>query len=99
VWTIIVIALLRSFADPNLLPILFNFVGIVLLGLVAFMLAKYVLPLAFRWIAKSPELMLISAIGWCFANGFLGSNLDAIVQAIAGFEHVGLSVSMEMGAL
>jgi voltage-gated potassium channel Kch len=57
-----------------------------------------VLPLGFRWIAKSPELMLVSAVGWCFAVGFLGNNLDAIA-ALLGAGHPGLSISMEMGAL
>lgn len=98
IWAIVVIALQPNFADPDPLPIVFNFFGIAFVGLVAFLLAKYVLPLGFRWIAKSPELMLVSAVGWCFGIGFLGANLDAVAEAAFGVSP-GLSVSMEMGAL
>ncbi|MBX6322270.1 MAG: cation:proton antiporter [Rhodospirillaceae bacterium] len=99
VWSIVVIALQPNFADPNPAPILFNFLGIALLGVVAFTVAKYALPVGFRWIAKSPDLMLVGAVAWCFAVGFLGNNLDPLLGAVAGLEPVGLSVSMEMGAL
>ncbi len=99
VWSIVVIALQPNFTHPDPLPILFNFLGIVVLGVVAFVLAKYLLPFGFRWIAKSPELMLVSAVAWCFGVGFLGNSLDPLLGALAGTGPVGLSVSMEMGAL
>ena len=55
------------------------------------------LPIGFRWIAKSPELMLMAAVGWCFGIGALGANLGAIIS-LSGV-HVTMQVSAEMGAL
>jgi Kef-type K+ transport system membrane component KefB len=55
-------------------------------GLVAgaVLAARYVLPPYFRAIAKSPELMLLSAMAWCF-----------LVAGVAGWA----GLSKEMGAL
>ncbi len=38
---------------------------LLLVGAVA--ISRYVLPLTFRWVAKTPEVLLLSAISWCFA--------------------------------
>ena len=98
IWAIVVIAVQPNFADPKVAPILFGFLGIGLLILLSVLLAKYVLPIGFRWIAKLPELVLVGAIAWCFAVGFLGQNLDVITVALFGV-NLHLAVSMEMGAL
>src|SRR5207237_10490756 len=47
-------------------------------------LSKYVLPYLFRTVAKAPELVLVSALGWCF---FLAGAASLI------------GLSREMGAL
>src|SRR4029077_6460006 len=49
-----------------------------------FFMAKYVLPFLFRSVAKAPELVLVSALAWCF---FLASAASVI------------GLSKEMGAL
>lgn len=35
-----------------------------LVGAIA--ISRYLLPLLFRWVAKTPEVLLLSAISWCF---------------------------------
>jgi len=57
--------------------------GILLVGLAA-LLSRFVLPTLFRTIAGSHELVLITAIGWCF-----------LLSGVAGYA----GLSREMGAL
>jgi len=97
IWAIVVLALQPNFAKPELGVVGFTFVGIGIVTAVAVLAAKYVLPVAFGWIAKSPELMLVTAVGWCFAIAALGSHLGDIL-AVVGL-HVPMQVSAEMGAL
>ncbi len=97
VWSIVVLAMQPNFAKPELGVVGLTFLGIGIVTAIAVALAKYVLPVAFRWIAKSPELMLVAAVGWCFGIGALGANLGAIIS-LAGVQ-VSMQVSSEMGAL
>jgi Kef-type K+ transport system membrane component KefB len=97
VWSIVVLAMQPNFARPGLGVVATTFVGIGIVTAIAVLLARFALPIAFRWIAKSPELMLMAAVGWCFSIGALGANLGAIVS-LTGW-HVTMSVSTEMGAL
>ncbi len=83
-WAIVILALQPNLADPQVGPLALNFLAIAGLAVVAFAVARWVLPVAFRWIAKLPEMILVGAAGWCFGIGFLGNQ--------AG-------VSLEMGAL
>jgi Kef-type K+ transport system membrane component KefB len=71
VLAIVVLALQPNLQDPSLLPI-----GISLLsglGLVAgaLLVSRFVLPTLFQYVAKSPEVVLISAISWCLIVGYL----------------------------
>lgn len=97
-WAIIIILLQPSLQNPQLIPILESFIGIGILGSVAFLLSRTMIPLAFRWIAKLPEIILVSAFAWCFAIVFIGSSLDRVASALAGWD-THLSVGTGMGAL
>lgn len=71
VLAIVVLALQPNLQDPSLAPIVLSLVAG--LGLVAGALAvaRFLLPPLFRWAAKSPEIVLISAISWCLLIGYL----------------------------
>jgi len=97
VWAIIILALQPSFESPRISPIVLTFVGIAVVVLVATAGARFVLPHAFRVVAKAPDLVVSLAIAWCFAVGLFGAHLASFVAAI-GIE-AQVSVSMEMGAL
>lgn len=97
-WAIIVIILQPSLHEPHMMPILFSFVGIGILAVLAFGIARTLTPIAFRWIAKSPEIILVGAISWCFAIVFLGASFDPITEALFHTEFH-LNVSAGMGAL
>jgi Kef-type K+ transport system membrane component KefB len=98
IWAIAVIAIQPSFDAPEVGPIFLSFAGIVALGLMAALFARYVIPIGFRWIAKMPEVIFMAALSWCFIVVFLGMNLDAITHAIIGID-LHLAVGAEMGAL
>ncbi|MBI2058511.1 MAG: cation:proton antiporter [Nitrospirae bacterium] len=97
IWSIVVLAVQPNFQNPEMGTVGLTFLGIGIVLLTSILLAKYVLPTAFKWIAKTPELMLVVATGWCFGLGAFGANLEHIL-ALIGI-HLHLSVTMEMGAL
>jgi len=70
--------------NPDLLPLAFSLWKGALLVVGGLALSKYVLPHLFRAVAKAPELVLVTALAWCF---FLSGAAS----------YIGLS--REMGAL
>lgn len=97
-WAIVIIALQPSFAEPAIGPVLASLGGIALLATIAALTARYVTRPAFGWIAKSPELMLVAALAWCFVVLMVGMQLDAPIEYLAGVNpHI--SVGAGMGAL
>ncbi len=83
-WSVAMLAVQPNITNPNLLPLLFSLLkGVILVG-GALAMSKWVLPFAFRSVAKAPELILVTALAWCF--------LVAGVASVIG-------LSKEMGAL
>ncbi|MBC8069903.1 MAG: cation:proton antiporter, partial [Deltaproteobacteria bacterium] len=97
VWAIVFLALQPSFEEPKLAPILLTFLGIAVIVGIAYVVARWVLPLAFRIVAKIPELVVTVALGWCFGLGLLGVHLGEVVGTLGA--SLDVSVSMEMCAL
>jgi Kef-type K+ transport system membrane component KefB len=83
-WAIAFLALQPSLHQLRLAPLLASLGAGIGLVATAAVLSRLVLPRLFRSVARSSELMLITAIAWCF-----------LVAGTAG--HLGLS--KEMGAL
>lgn len=97
IWAIVFLALQPSFANPSIAPILLTFLGTAILAVLATLVARMLLSRAFHVVARSPELVVTLALGWCFGVGLFGGNLGAVTKRIGlPFE---ISVSMEMGAL
>ncbi|MDQ3199838.1 MAG: cation:proton antiporter [Verrucomicrobiota bacterium] len=67
---------------PGILAL--SLVRVVLLVAAAMIVSRYVLPAIFRRVARSPELVQVGALAWCFLVGELGERLH---------------LSREMGAL
>ena len=97
IWAIVFLALQPSFANPSIAPILLTFLGTAILGTLATLVARFILSRAFHIVARSPELVVTVALGWCFGVGLFGANLGSVAHRI-GID-VEISVSMEMGAL
>lgn len=97
-WAIIVIILQPSFAAPEILPVLYTLLGIALLAVVSYLLAKSLVPLVFRWLSKEPQMMLVGALGWCFAIVFIGNGFEYVGDFAFG-EGSHMSVATGMSAL
>ena len=83
-WAVAMLAIQPNILNPNLVPLLGSLWRGAVLVVGGFALSKYVLPHLFRMVAKAPELVLVSALGWCF---FLAGAASLI------------GLSREMGAL
>jgi len=84
---IVVLALQPNLQNPSLLPILRSLVEGVVLVAGTLAVARFLLPPLLRWAAKSPEILLVSAISWCLLVGQLAVWADfsiAMGALIAG---------------
>ena len=97
-WATVFIIVQPRLDAPQILPILGSLAGITILTGFAVSVSRALLPTAFRWVAKVPEVVLMAAIGWCFAAVLFGAGLDRIA-ALFVTSDLHLSVSAGMGAL
>jgi Kef-type K+ transport system membrane component KefB len=98
IWAIAIIAVQPSFTDPQIVPILFSFLGVGVLALIALLCARFIIPIGFRWVAKMPEVILVAAVSWCFIVVFIGMNIDAFTRLVVGID-LHMAVGPGMGAL
>src|SRR5262245_15901919 len=84
IWAIVFLALQPNLDDPRLGELLISFGKGIALVLVTLAVSRYALPRFFSFVAKVPELMLVTALAWCF-----------LVSGAADW----LELSREMGAL
>jgi Kef-type K+ transport system membrane component KefB len=84
IWAIILLGIQPNLANPDILQILLSFGKGFLLVILSMLISKFILPRFFKSVAKIPELVLISSLGWCF-----------LVCGAAAY----LNLSLEMGAL
>jgi Kef-type K+ transport system membrane component KefB len=97
IWAIVLLALQPSLEDPRLAPLAGTMIGVVLVIAVAWLATRFLLPPAFRSVAKSPELVVTLALGWCFGLGMFAGQLGPAAHALE--LPLEPSVSMELGAL
>jgi Kef-type K+ transport system membrane component KefB len=83
-WAVGMLAVQPNIENPNLLPLAFSLWKGALLVVGGLAISKYILPHLFRAVAKAPELVLVTALAWCF---FLAGAASLI------------GLSREMGAL
>ncbi len=83
-WAIVFLAIQPNLQKLELSSVSYSLGKAGVLILSSSLLAKYTLPAVFRIIAKQPDLVLVTAMGWCFGICGLANSL---------------SLSMEMGAL
>jgi Kef-type K+ transport system membrane component KefB len=84
VWAVVMLAVQPNLTNPDLRPLAISLLEGAGLVIWALAMSRYVLPRVFRAVAKAPELVLVTALAWCF---FL-----AAAASVAG-------LSREMGAL
>ncbi len=98
IWAIVAVIIQPSLEAPEVLPILGSFAGIAILAVGAALVARAVMAVMFSWIAKTPELVVVGAISWCFAVVFAGANLNWLSEASLGID-AHLTVGSGMAAL
>lgn len=97
IWAIVVMLLQPNLSEPAIGPILYAFLGIGVLIAIAAVLARLLMPIAFRWIAKARELTVLAALAWCFTIVAVGMNIDALTELV-GF-NLHMNVGSGMAAL
>jgi len=97
IWAIVILAIQPNFADPQVGPVAATFGGTAIVIVVAVACARWILPTAFRFVAKVPELVVSLALAWCFGLGLFGAHLGSALHAVG--IRVEVSVSLEMAAL
>lgn len=87
VLAIVVLAVQPNISNPALLPLGLSVVKGFALVAGAIAVSRYVLPVMFRLVAKTPEVLLIAAISWCFLVSYAAVKADfsiAMGALIAG---------------
>lgn len=84
IWAIVFLAVQPNLLNPELTILLLSFGKGAALVAASLLASRYVLPHVFSFVAKVPELMLVTAISWCF-----------LVSGVGG----AIGLSREMGAL
>lgn len=97
IWAIVVLALQPNLDDLDVAPLIGTFLGVALIIGLAWAATRFLLPAAFRVVAKSPELVVTLALGWCFGLGMLAIELGPLADALG--IPLRPSVSMELAAL
>ena len=92
IWAIIFLTIQPNLADPAI-----GTLGLSLLkgmGLVVgcLLVTRFVLPRVFKGIAKNPELVLVTALGWCFLVSWLSGDVAGLSRAM-GALIAGVSLS------
>lgn len=97
IWAIVVLAIQPNLQELDVAPVLGTLVGVTIVIGLAALVTRYLLPAAFRLVAKSPELVVTLALGWCFGLGMFAGKLGPWAEALG--LPVQPAVSMELGAL
>jgi Kef-type K+ transport system membrane component KefB len=101
VLAIVVLALQPNLQKPSLAPITLSLIAGLGLVVGAFSVARWLLPPLFRWAAKSPEIVLISAVSWCLLIGYFAVLADfsiAMGALIAGVTLSALPYTLDVVA-
>lgn len=92
VWAIIFLAIQPNLANPELSKLALSFLkgGALVVG--CLLARRFVLPTAFRTVAKNPELMVVTALGWCFLVAWVSGDVAGLSRAM-GALIAGISLS------
>jgi len=88
-WAILILAFQPNFSKPELILIGNALLKSAILVGVGFFFSKYLLKNVFEWIAKSPEMVVATSIGWCaslaYAAGAMGlsKEMGALIAGIS----------------
>jgi hypothetical protein len=91
VWAILVLAVQPTLLNPSATALLLSLLkGAGLVG-ASLLASRYVLPRLFAFVAKVPELLLVTALAWCFLVAGVASQLGLSREMGALIAGVGMS--------
>jgi Kef-type K+ transport system membrane component KefB len=91
-WAILFLAVQPSLTAPEVGPLALSLGEGVLLVVGAFVASRWVLPILFGGAAKTPELVLLGALAWCFLLAGIASEIKLSAEMGALIAGVSLSV-------
>ncbi|MBM3132066.1 MAG: sodium:proton exchanger, partial [Chloroflexi bacterium] len=92
IWAIMFLTVQPELADPQVSTIGLSLLKVGALVVGCLVAARFVLPYVFKSIAKNPELVMITALGWCFLVSW-GSGDKAELSRAMGALIAGMSIS------
>jgi Kef-type K+ transport system membrane component KefB len=87
IWAILFLALQPNLRDPAVSILFLSFLKGAAVVAFSLLVSKFVLPVMFKSIAKTPELMVLGALAWCFGIVLMSAELGlstAMGALIAG---------------
>ena len=92
IWAIIFLTIQPNLADPAIGTLGLSLLKGVGLVVGCLLVTRFVLPRVFKGIAKNPELVLVTALGWCFLVSWLSGDVAGLSRAM-GALIAGVSLS------
>jgi Kef-type K+ transport system membrane component KefB len=82
IWAILFLAIQPNLDNPQIGVVAYSFAkGIALVGF-CFLMRRYILPSLFKKIAKNPELIVVTALGWCFLVSWFSGDIAGLSRAM-----------------
>jgi Kef-type K+ transport system membrane component KefB len=82
IWAILFLAIQPNLADPQIGALALSFLnGVALVGF-CYLMRRYALPRLFKKIAKNPELIVVTALGWCFLVSWFSGDVAGLSRAM-----------------
>ena len=91
IWAIVILGIQPSLADPQVLQILTSFALMAAMIAIAVLISRYALPPIFKKIAKSPELIILTSLGWCVSVCAIANTFGLSIEMGALIAGVGMS--------
>lgn len=82
VWAIVFLAIQPNLASPEVETLLLSFLKGAALVIGALFIRRFLLPGLFRSVAKHPELMIVTALGWCFLLSWVSGDIAGLSRAM-----------------
>jgi Kef-type K+ transport system membrane component KefB len=92
IWAILFLAIQPNLADPQLGPLALSLVKGIGLVVGCLLVRRFILPALFKSIAKNTELLVVTALGWCFLIAYLSGDVAGLSRAM-GALIAGVSLS------
>ncbi len=92
IWAILFLAIQPNLADPQLGPLALSLAKGVGLVVGCLLIRRFLLPSVFKSIAKNPELLVVTSLGWCFLIAYLSGDVAGLSRAM-GALIAGVSLS------